>query len=189
MFRPHAVVTCIPCISAPVSWTQAPQIHPQPHIWTAVRHGRMLCRSASSKWQQAVDPASGKTYFWHVDTRETSWDPPAEDMQHEQLQQKGSSGSGTHAGSGAGDGSDISSSTDYSGMLQTLRAALEQDGSGMLFNETARSLRSDGVFSNEFFDWLAQMADSMEDADERLALSRLIARLSNPLLRQAAPFE
>lgn len=80
------------------------------------------------------------------------------------------SGSGMHAGSVADDGSDGSSSTDCSGMLQTLRAALEQDGSGMLFNETARSLRSDGVFSNEFFDWLAQMADSVEDADERYGI-------------------
>ena len=52
-------------------------------------------------------------------------------------------------------------------MLQTLLAALEQDGSGMLFNEQARSLRSSGIFTDEYFDYVMQLAGSAGSDDER----------------------
>ena len=56
------------------------------------------------------------------------------------------------------------------------------------FNEAARNLRGVGVFSEEYFDWLAQLI-SVADGEEKAALQRVMARLSNPLLRQAAPYE
>lgn len=33
---------------------------------------------ATSIWREAVDPASGRTYFYHLLTRETTWDKPAQ---------------------------------------------------------------------------------------------------------------
>lgn len=33
---------------------------------------------AASIWREAVDPASGRTYFYHLITRETTWDKPAQ---------------------------------------------------------------------------------------------------------------
>lgn len=64
-----------------------------------------------------------------------------------------------------------SDSSTYGEMLQTLRTALEQDGSGMHFNETARSLRSRGVFGNTYFDYVAQLADSADSEGERYGMS------------------
>ena len=32
----------------------------------------------STAWQSAVDPASGRTYYWHSGTRETTWVRPAD---------------------------------------------------------------------------------------------------------------
>lgn len=132
---------------------------------------------------------------------------------------------------GAGGGDDGTDDVgSYADMLQTLLAALEQDGSGMLFNEQARSLRSSGVFTEQFSDYVMQLAESAHSEDERcggtfhavcvtlwplhiiqasllvfdvhsdaasgcechmyrLVLQRTVARLFNPLLRQAAPYE
>ena len=69
------------------------------------------------------------------------------------------------SGAGGSGGTDDDSS--YADMLQTLLAALQQDGSGMLFNEHARSLRSSGVFTEQFSDYVMQLADSAESEDER----------------------
>ena len=51
--------------------------------------GRMT--GADCKWKTAVDPKSGKTYFYHVETRETQWRKPIElasDAEREAMQEK-----------------------------------------------------------------------------------------------------
>lgn len=74
-------------------------------------------------------------------------------------------------------------------MLEALRTAYQQDGSGMLFNEAARSHRKHDIFSEGYFVWLAEQAKATQDTDERELLWKIVAKLSNPLLRQPAPFE
>ena len=32
----------------------------------------------SSSWRSASDPTSGRTYYWHLETRERQWERPAE---------------------------------------------------------------------------------------------------------------
>ena len=32
----------------------------------------------TSEWRQATDPSSGRVYYWHVKTRQTTWIRPAE---------------------------------------------------------------------------------------------------------------
>lgn len=75
-----------------------------------------------------------------------------------------------HSG-GAGATSDgVSSSSggkEYAELLFVLREALSRDGSGMLFNETAGALRPDGVFSNEFFDHVSDLAAAAGAEEER----------------------
>jgi hypothetical protein len=71
--------------------------------------------------------------------------------------------------SGAGGGAGTDDVSSYDDMLQKLLAALEQDSSGMLFNEQARSLRSSGVFTEQFSEYVMQLADSAHSEDERWA--------------------
>ncbi len=80
-----------------------------------------------------------------------------------------SSGNGDRADGELGSTCVETSSTGkgFEELLEALRAALQQDGSGMLFNETARKLRGDGVFSNEFFDHLAALANAAGDDAEK----------------------
>lgn len=56
---------------------------------------------------------------------------------------------------------------DYGELLSMLRDALSQDGSGMLFNETARGLRPDGLFRNEFFDHVSDLTAAADSEAER----------------------
>ncbi|KAK9821314.1 hypothetical protein WJX81_000467 [Elliptochloris bilobata] len=80
-------------------------------------------------------------------------------------------------------------------LLALLQEACRLDtAGGMHFWEVARSLRGGsrgrcGVFEEAFFAFIQQRHAAAPDADARLELEHLQARLSNPLLRQAAPFE
>ena len=48
--------------------------------WRTKRHtmGRKDKDAIKSKWRTAVDPKSGKTYYYHTETRETQWRKPME---------------------------------------------------------------------------------------------------------------
>ncbi len=74
-------------------------------------------------------------------------------------------------------------------MLERLLAANARDGSGMAFWEEARSLRKHGVFEEPFVEYLTQQAEAAADDLGRQRIEAVRARLSNPLLRQPAPFE
>ena len=45
------------------------------------------------------------------------------------------------------------------------------------------------MFEEPYFEWLMQQAAAAADQQERSQVERVVARLCNPLLRQAAPFE
>jgi hypothetical protein len=59
----------------------------------------------------------------------------------------------------------------------------------MLFNEVARAHRKYEVFSEAYFSWLAAQAKVCTDFEEKDFIQKVTAKLSNPLLRQPAPFE
>ena len=47
--------------------------------------------AAKSLWRTATDPASGRTYYYHVETRETQWRKPLElasDQEKEDMRKK-----------------------------------------------------------------------------------------------------
>jgi len=168
---------------------------------------------ASGQWEAAIDPTSGKTYYWNTETRATSWENP---IASQPFADSGSGGltaasselkratevSGSSGGraTAAGDiatpsgaqAAAANSSGDGNGQfaqsLATLLLALQSDPTGMEFGSKARELRPLGVFSEQFFDYLGSQIDA-KTGEDRVVLERLMARLSNPLLRQAAPFE
>ena len=76
-------------------------------------------------------------------------------------------------------------------LFNVLSAAYSADGSGMEFWEVARAHRQHGVFDPPFFEYLEQRqrAAGNDDADDRELAFKVMCRLSNPLLRQPAPFE
>ena len=52
---------------------------------------RRIIMTAKSMWRTAVDPASGRTYYYHVETRETQWRKPLElasDEEKEEMRKK-----------------------------------------------------------------------------------------------------
>ena len=72
-------------------------------------------------------------------------------------------------------------------LLAALVEAMASDGSGMAFWEAARERRRHGVFEDSYIDWLSAAVD--RGGEEGEVAERVRARLVNPLLRQAAPFE
>lgn len=59
----------------------------------------------------------------------------------------------------------------------------------MYFQEAARSRRSLGIFEEEYFVFLSEESERSEDKHRAEIIQKVIARLSNPLLRHASPFE
>ena len=76
-------------------------------------------------------------------------------------------------------------------MYDALEAAYKADGSGMQFWEVARAHRNLGVFDPPFFEFLEQRQKELTGVDEegKEMAFKMMCRLSNPLLRQPAPFE
>jgi hypothetical protein len=72
-------------------------------------------------------------------------------------------------------------------LFSILVEAYHADGSGMQFWETARSHRGSQVFEEVFVDFLTNKIKARSE-DASMA-EKIMARLSNPLLRQPAPFE
>lgn len=78
----------------------------------------------------------------------------------------------------------------YEALFALLQAAYTADGSGMQFWETARAHRHEGVFDPPFVEYLEQEQQREGVSDERRDTAfKMMCRLSNPLLRQPAPFE
>lgn len=69
-------------------------------------------------------------------------------------------------------------------MLARLAAALAADPSAVAFADTARSLRRDGVFEEDFALFLDRSAAARPEGEERGAVMKILIRLSNPYLRQ-----
>jgi len=81
-------------------------------------------------------------------------------------------------------------SMSYEELFYALQEAYAADGTGMQFWEVARFHREQGVFDPPFFDYLhqRQQQQDLSPEDKDLAF-KMMCRLSNPLLRQPAPFE
>ena len=54
----------------------------------------------SSEWKEATDESTGRVYYWHQRTRETTWDRPAE------LHARGDAGGDARGDAGSGSGGD-----------------------------------------------------------------------------------
>jgi len=153
--------------------------------------------SPASPWQPVVDAATQKAYWWNRDTNVTQWeDPapvsaapaaaaPAAAAQAAAAPGRGAFGGGASASAAAnGQGAPRPSREE---LLAALVEAMGADGSGMAFWEAARERRADGVFEDAYIDWLSAAVARGGEAGE--TAGRVRARLVNPLLRQAAPFE
>lgn len=157
----------------------------------AVRHACVWCQgplaslASTNMLRSALCVQCGAQ---NTDTNETAWDLP----DGQQL----APSTGMDPGSGAAP-STVASSAQLpvqdaelplppEQLYDALAAAYAADGSGMQFWEVARAHRSQGVFDDAFFDWLTRESRSGERAE---LAAKMMARLSNPLLRQPAPFE
>lgn len=109
----------------------------------------------------------------NTDTNETAWELPTADT----------------ATAASAPASQAEDSMSNDALFDVLAAAYSEDGSGMEFWEVARAHRKYGVFEPPYFDYLEQQQKAAaSEADRELAF-KMMCRLSNPLLRQPAPFE
>jgi len=69
-----ALLLCVLCTysATGASLQRRPRSHP------AMILQRVDPAPVISDWRKAVDPGSGRTYFWHVRTRESTWQCPEE---------------------------------------------------------------------------------------------------------------
>lgn len=74
-------------------------------------------------------------------------------------------------------------------LFDALAAAYGSDGSGMEFWEVARAHRKYGGFEPPYFEYLDQRQKAAGSEAERELAFKMMCKLSNPLLRQPAPFE
>ena len=133
------------------------------------RRGERLRLRAASEWQQAVDAASGKPYFWNTRTNETAWELPADTAPVEPVAE-------------AAPASPSASSLSFS-ELEALLCATQP-----VYLSKVVEPHRDAAFSDAFTDFLTEKIAASSDKADRERLEKLRARLANPLIRQPPPF-
>ena len=120
---------------------------------------------AASNWQEAVDAASGKTYFWNTRTNETAWELPAAAAPAEPA-----------AEAAAGPALSFPE-------LEALLCATQP-----VYLSKVVEPHRDAAFSDAFTEYLTEKIAASADKADRERLEKLRARLANPLIRQPPPF-
>ncbi|EFJ09430.1 hypothetical protein SELMODRAFT_428095 [Selaginella moellendorffii] len=109
-------------------------------------------------WKEVVDSSSGKPYYWNIKTNETRWNLPS--FPEEPL-------------------TPVLAEEELTAIL----LAADTDK----FGDIANNYRPQ-CFELSYFDYLTARIEASKDSESKLALERLRARLSNPLLKNPPPW-
>ncbi len=129
-----------------------------------------MLRRSGGEWQAVVDPASGNTYWWNTATNATSWTPPPEPTP-------------AAAPPPAAAASEPAPQQLSFPELEALLSATQP-----VYLSKVVEPHRDTAFSDAFTDFLTAKIDAAADEAERERVTKLRARLANPLIRQPPPF-
>lgn len=134
--------------------------------------------------------------YRNTDTNETAWEIPTVDdssslstLPHQQLQALGQQQHNHDQQQHLSQQQPQPEAMSQQELFDVLEAAYAADNSGMQFWEVARAHRHHGVFEPPFFEYLEARQAAAGSEEQRELAFKMMCRLSNPLLRQPAPFE